>query len=74
VLVPLSEALRSNMIAQAIFKTGMVTEESGPGQFLKENLAHAHALIYGILVVIVILFMPDGVLGFMKKLFAKRVK
>ncbi len=74
VLVPLSEALRSNMIAEAIFKTGMVTEESGPGQFLKENLAHAHALIYGILVVIVILFMPDGVLGFMKKLLAKRMK
>jgi branched-chain amino acid transport system permease protein len=74
VLVPLSEALRSNMIAQAIFKTGLVSEESDAGLFLKENLAHAHALIYGILVVIVILFMPDGVLGFMKKLFAKRTK
>jgi branched-chain amino acid transport system permease protein len=72
VLVPLSEALRSNMIAQAIFKTGMVTEESGLGIFLKENLAHAHALIYGILVVIVILFMPDGVLGFIKKFTVKR--
>lgn len=72
-LVPLSEGLRSNMIAQAIFKTGMVTEESGTGIFLRENLSHAHALIYGILVVIVILFMPDGVLGFMKKLLARRV-
>jgi branched-chain amino acid transport system permease protein len=71
-LVPLSEGLRSNMIAQAIFKTGMVTEESGTGIFLRENLSHAHALIYGILVVIVILFMPDGVLGFMKKLLARR--
>jgi len=60
------------MIAQAIFKTGMVTEESGTGIFLRENLSHAHALIYGILVVIVILFMPDGVLGFMKKLLARR--
>ena len=29
-------------------------------------------LIYGILVVIVILFMPDGVLGFAKKLAARR--
>ncbi|KAF0216552.1 MAG: branched-chain amino acid transport system permease [Geobacteraceae bacterium] len=72
VLVPLSEALRSNLIAQAIFKTGMVSEESGIGVFLKDHLAHAHALIYGILVVIVILFMPDGVLGFIKKLTAKK--
>ncbi|HEX9024668.1 MAG TPA: branched-chain amino acid ABC transporter permease [Geobacteraceae bacterium] len=72
VLVPLSEVLRSNMIAQAIFKSGLVTEESAAGTFLKENLAHAHALIYSILVVVVILFMPDGVLGFMKKLLKRR--
>ena len=72
VLVPLSEGLRSNIIAEAIFKTGAVSEASGVGIFLKENLAHAHALIYGILVVVVILFMPDGVLGFARKLTAKR--
>jgi branched-chain amino acid transport system permease protein len=72
VLVPLSEGLRSNMIAEAIFKTGAVSEVSGVGIFLKENLAHAHALIYGVLVVIVILFMPDGVLGFVSKLTTKR--
>lgn len=74
VLVPLSEALRSNLIASAIFKTGIISEESGVGTFLKENLAHAHTLIYGILVVIVILFMPDGVLGFFKALTAKKHK
>jgi branched-chain amino acid transport system permease protein len=72
VLVPLSEGLRSNMIAEAIFKTGAVTETSAVGAFLKENLAHAHALIYGVLVVVVILFMPDGVLGFVRKVAAKR--
>ena len=72
VLVPLSEGLRSNIIAEAIFKTGAVSEDSGVGVFLKENLAHAHALIYGVLVVIVILFMPDGVLGFVRKLTTKR--
>ncbi|WP_298439494.1 branched-chain amino acid ABC transporter permease [Geobacter sp.] len=72
VLVPLSEALRSNLIAQGIFKLGLASEESGVGVFLKENLAHAHALIYGILVVVVILFMPDGVLGFARKLFTAR--
>ena len=72
VLVPLSEALRSNIIAEAIFATGAVSPTSGVGVFLKENLAHAHALIYGVLVVVVILFMPDGVLGFVRKLTTKR--
>ncbi len=67
VLVPLSEALRSNVIAQGLINCGVVREDSGVGIFLKEHLAHAHVLIYGILVVIVILFMPDGVLGFVKK-------
>jgi branched-chain amino acid transport system permease protein len=72
VLVPLSEALRSNMIAHGIFMTGIVSEHSAFGTFLQENLGHAHALIYGILVVVVILFMPDGVLGFIKKLTQKK--
>src|ERR1051326_5396519 len=67
VLVPLSEALRSNVITDLLIKAGIVHEESKVGAFLKENLAHAHVLIYGILVVIVILFMPDGALGFFRK-------
>jgi branched-chain amino acid transport system permease protein len=71
VLVPLSEALRSNLIAEALFKVGL-SETSRTGLFLKENLAHAHVLIYGILVVVVILFMPDGVLGFVKGIIRKR--
>ncbi len=72
VLVPLSEALRSNLIASLIFKIGLVSPDSKFGGFLNDNLAHAHTLIYGILVVIVILFMPDGILGFLKKLTARR--
>jgi branched-chain amino acid transport system permease protein len=72
VLVPLSEALRSNVVAQGLINSGLVKEDSGMGIFLKEHLAHAHVLIYGILVVVVILFMPDGVLGFFKKIAARR--
>ncbi|MGC1455187.1 MAG: branched-chain amino acid ABC transporter permease [Nitrospirota bacterium] len=74
VLVPFSEALRSNMIAQALIDSGLVREDSGLGVFLKEQLSHAHVLIYGILLVIVIMYMPDGVMGFIKKLAAKRRK
>ena len=74
VLVPLSEALRANLLSKFLFSTGVVQETSRVGGFLKENLAHAHVLIYGILVVVVILFMPDGVLGFGKKLIARRAR
>ncbi len=72
VLVPLSEALRSNLISQGLINSGLVKEDSGLGVFLKEHLAHAHVLIYGILVVVVILFMPDGVIGFVRKLSARK--
>jgi branched-chain amino acid transport system permease protein len=72
VLVPLSEALRANLLSDALIKLGIMEETSRTGIFLKENLAHAHALIYGILVVVVILFMPDGVLGFVRKLLARK--
>jgi branched-chain amino acid transport system permease protein len=73
-LVPLSEALRSNAITDALIKGGIVSADSRVGAFLKENLAHAHVLIYGILVVIVILFMPEGVVGFFRKFVSRRRK
>jgi branched-chain amino acid transport system permease protein len=72
VLVPLSEALRSNLITDALIRSGIVSEASATGVFLKEHLSHAHVLIYGVLVVLVILFMPEGILGFIKKLGAKK--
>ena len=64
VLVPMSEALRSNMVTDLLVRVGLVNADSKVGLFLKENLAHAHVLLYGILVVLVILFMPDGLMGF----------
>jgi branched-chain amino acid transport system permease protein len=74
VLVPLSEALRSNFLGECLIKSGLVSAESSIGSFLTENLSHAHVLIYGILVVVVILFMPDGVLGFFKKIADRKQK
>ena len=71
ILVPFSEALRSNMIAQALIDSGLISENSRIGAFLKEQLSHAHVLIYGILLVIVILYMPDGILGFARKLLTR---
>jgi branched-chain amino acid transport system permease protein len=72
VLIPLSEALRSNLIAEELISWGLVRGGSRTGTFLTENLGHAHVLIYGILVVVVILFMPDGIAGFLKKFAARK--
>ncbi len=74
VLIPLSEALRSNFIAEELISWGLVRADSKTGVFLTENLGHAHVLIYGVLVVLVILFMPEGILGFLRKLAAGRKK
>ncbi len=72
VLIPLSEALRSNFITEELIAWGVVNANSRTGVFLTENLGHAHVLIYGILVVIVILFMPDGIAGFIRKLSLRK--
>jgi branched-chain amino acid transport system permease protein len=72
VIVSLSEILRSNLIPETLFSLGIVSKESAFGAFLNENIAHAHVLIYGILVVLVILYMPKGVLGYGERLLAKR--
>jgi len=66
VLVSLSEALRANLFTDLLIQAGLVSEGSRTGAFLREHLAHAHMLIYGILVALVILFMPGGVLGALK--------
>jgi len=71
VLVLLSEALRANLLAAAFFAAGL-PKDSPAGRFLANNLAHAHVLVYGILVVLVILFMPDGVMGFFRNLAARK--
>jgi len=66
-LVPLAEVLRSNVIGDALVKQGLVSETSGLGIFLKENLAHAHVLVYGIITVVCILYLPKGILGLFRR-------
>ena len=36
------------------------------GEILRNSLANAHVLVYGVLLVLVVLYMPEGVLGFLK--------
>ncbi|HWQ26714.1 MAG TPA: branched-chain amino acid ABC transporter permease [Chlorobaculum sp.] len=66
-LVPLAEALRSNLLGSVMFKYGIVSETSPVGIFLKDGLAHAHVLVYGIITVLCILYLPKGILGFFRR-------
>ncbi|NTV02061.1 MAG: branched-chain amino acid ABC transporter permease [Chlorobiaceae bacterium] len=66
-LVPLAEILRSNVLGEALVTHGMVPESSPVGMFLKEHLAHAHVLVYGIITVLCILYLPKGILGLFRR-------
>ncbi len=71
-LVALSEGLRSNVLTDLLVAVGIVNPDSAVGGFLRDNLSHAHMLIYGVLVALTILFMPDGVLGGVKNQLRRR--
>ena len=60
VLVPLSEVLRN---PKGLVQIGILSADSGFVRFVERYLSNAHLLAYGILVVLVIMFAPDGVLG-----------
>jgi branched-chain amino acid transport system permease protein len=64
VLVPLSEILRN---PRGLVQIGVLSPGSSFVEFVEANLSNAHLLVYGILVVVVILFAPEGVVGVIRK-------
>ncbi len=68
VLVPLSEILRN---PRGLVQVGVVSPDSGVVRFIETYLSNAHLLVYGILVVVVILFAPEGVLGVIRRIVAR---
>lgn len=66
-LVPLAEVLRSNLIGDQLVNAGIVSESSAIGAFLKVHLAHAHVLLYGIITVLCILYLPQGIFGYFSR-------
>jgi branched-chain amino acid transport system permease protein len=68
VLVPLSEILRN---PRGLVQVGVLSADSTVVRFIETYLSNAHLLVYGILVVIVILFAPDGVVGVIRHLAAR---
>ena len=43
-------------------------------RFIEQRLSNTHVLVYGILVVVVILFAPDGILGVLRRSVAARLR
>ena len=68
VLVPLSEILRN---PRGLVQVGVLSADSGIVRFIETYLSNAHLLVYGILVVVVILFAPEGVVGVIKRVYAR---
>ncbi len=68
VLVPLSEVLRN---PRGLVQVGLTSSDSRFVTFVEGHLSNAHLLVYGILVVVVILFAPDGVLGLVRSAAAR---
>ncbi|WP_242395912.1 branched-chain amino acid ABC transporter permease [Anaeromyxobacter oryzisoli] len=68
VLVPLSEVLRN---PRGLVQVGLASPDSSFVQFVEAHLSNAHLLVYGVLVVVVILFAPDGVLGLLRRAGAR---
>jgi branched-chain amino acid transport system permease protein len=68
VLVPLSEILRN---PRGLVQIGVLGSDSSVVRFIETYLSNAHLLVYGILVVVVILFAPEGVLGVIRRMAAR---
>src|SRR5512133_2653767 len=68
VLVPLAEILRN---ARGLVQIGVLSPDSSIVAFIEKYLSNAHLLIYGILLVIVILFAPEGVVGIIRRVGAR---
>ncbi len=64
-LIPLSEVLRN---PRGLVSLGVLPAGSGLVAFVERHLSHAHQLVYGLLLVVVILFAPEGVAGLLRRL------
>lgn len=68
VLTLLSETLRN---PKWLVQAGIFGDDSTVIAFIQQRLANTHVLFYGILVVVVILYAPDGILGLLRRGLAR---
>jgi branched-chain amino acid transport system permease protein len=68
VLVPLAEILRN---PRGLVQIGVLAPDSSVVGFIETYLPNAHPLVYGVLLVLVILFAPEGVVGIVRRVTAR---
>jgi branched-chain amino acid transport system permease protein len=68
VMVLLGETLRS---PKWLVQVGLLGDESAVVAFIEAHLSNAHVLFYGVLVVLVVLFAPEGFLGLLRTAVAR---
>jgi branched-chain amino acid transport system permease protein len=65
VLVPLSEVLRN---PKGLVQLGLVASDSSVVQLIEQRFSNAHNFVYGLLLVVIVLFAPEGLLGVLRRL------
>jgi branched-chain amino acid transport system permease protein len=68
-LVPLFEILRN---PRGLVTVGLLATDSGLVKFIGHHLSQSHQLVKGALLVVLILFAPDGVNGLLRRLAQRR--
>jgi branched-chain amino acid transport system permease protein len=68
-LVPISEVLRN---PRGLETVRLLPPGSALVGFIERYLSHAHQLVYGMLIVVVILFAPEGVAGLLRRRATRR--
>ncbi len=68
-LVPLDEVLRN---PRGLVTVGLLPDGSPLVDFIQRYLSQAHLLVYGLLIVVMILFAPEGVAGLLRRLSLRR--
>jgi branched-chain amino acid transport system permease protein len=68
-LVPISEMLRN---PRGLVTVGLASPDSAMVGFIERYLSHAHQLVYGVLIVVIILFAPEGVAGLLRRWRTRR--
>jgi branched-chain amino acid transport system permease protein len=63
-LVPLSEFLRN---PKGLVQLGFLSSDSAVVRVIEERFSNAHSFVYGLLLVIIILFAPEGLLGVLRR-------
>lgn len=64
VLIPLSEFLRN---PKGLVQLGLLSADSSVVRVIEERFSNAHSFVYGLLLVLIIMYAPEGILGLIRR-------